>query len=181
MCTHSITVAFPSQTAHFHISVHTSPRQAPPPTQILCHPAATNCDASIYISTALLPTAEHSRLTIDSPRVASLQHIFSKLASESEALRFNLRGPHPQIHTCVDPTTHAASPARAPHQRHDHSARSSHLKRGPREGRARGGRGRGLRAEMRNAHGGIFNLAQHLPPNRCQNADNLVASIGNRW
>ena len=31
----------------------------------------------------------------------------------------NLRGPHPQILTCVDPATHAASPARAPHQRHD--------------------------------------------------------------
>ena len=117
---HYNTLAFHSQTAHFAILAATSSRQAPPPTQTSCHPAATNCDTSIYISTALLPTAEHSRLTIDSPRVASLQHIFSKLASESEALRFNLRGPHPQIHTCVDPTTHAASPARAPHQRHDH-------------------------------------------------------------
>ena len=75
MCTHSITVAFPSQTAHFHILVATSSRQAPPPTQILCHPAATNCDASVYISTTHLSIVEHSRLTIGSPRVASLQHI----------------------------------------------------------------------------------------------------------
>jgi hypothetical protein len=117
--THSITVASSSQTAHFHISVHRSPRQAPPPTQILCHPAATNCDASIYNSTTHLSIAEPSRLTIGSPRVASLQHIFSKLASKSEVMRFNLRGPHPQIHTYVDPPTRTASPARAPHQRHD--------------------------------------------------------------
>ena len=112
--------SFPLPNSTFsHIGCHEF-RQAPPPTQILCHPAATNCDASVCVSATHLSIVEHSRLTIRSPRVASLQHIFSKLASESEALRFNLRGPHPQIHTCVDPTTHAASPARAPHQRHDH-------------------------------------------------------------
>ena len=99
--------------------MHRSPRQAPPPTQILCHSAATNCDASIYISTTHLSIAEPSRLTIGSPRVASLQHISVHFRSKSEAMRSNLRGPHPQIHTCVDPATHAASTARAPHQRHD--------------------------------------------------------------
>ena len=48
-------------------------------------------------------------------------------------MRFNLRGPHPQIYTCVDPTTHTASPARAPHQRHDpHQQRVQNI--GPRGG-----------------------------------------------
>ena len=41
--THCITLAFSSQTAHFAILGATSPRQALPPTQIVCHPAATNC------------------------------------------------------------------------------------------------------------------------------------------
>ena len=34
-----------------------------------------NCDASVCVSTTHLSIAGHSRLTIDSPRVASLQHI----------------------------------------------------------------------------------------------------------
>ena len=113
--------------------MHRSPRQAPPPTQILCHSAATNCDASIYNSTTHLSIAEPSRLTIGSPRVASLQHISVHFRSKSEAMRSNLRGPHPQIHTCVDPATHAASTARAPHQRHDpHQQRVQNI--GPRGG-----------------------------------------------
>ena len=111
--------SFPLPNSTFSISVHRSPRQAPPPTQILCHPAATNCDASIYISTTHLSIAEHSDLTTDSPRAGSLQHISVHFSNLGSALRFNLRGGHPQICTCVDPTTRTYSPARAPHQRHD--------------------------------------------------------------
>ena len=95
--TYSITVAFPSQTAHFRISVHTSPRQAPPPTQIWCQPVATNCDASIYVSTARLAIGGHPGPTVDSPQLASLQHIYAHHSSLGEGLLLEMSSNAVQI------------------------------------------------------------------------------------